>query len=217
VALPAIFEEVLEEGLLALGLTVGPASRARLAAYVERLLVWNRKVNLTGVTAPAMVAELHVVDSLALLRSLGEARTLLDIGSGAGFPGAVVACVREDLMVTCCDSVQKKVSFVKAIGAELGLGMRAVAVRSAGDPEAEGLGRHDAVVSRAVADPARWLPLGARYMAEGGRVLAMLGRGAEDSTLEELGLEIGLRLETVDRFVLPRSGARRAVASFRKG
>jgi 16S rRNA (guanine527-N7)-methyltransferase len=216
VVLPATFEEVLSQGLAALGIAVDPASRAKLAFYAERLLAWNRKVNLTAVIDPAMVAELHLVDSLALLRTLGGARTVLDIGSGAGLPGAVLACVREDLAITCCDSGHKKVAFVKALAAQLGLNVRATAVRAMGEPESEGLPRSDAVVSRAVADPGRWLPLGARYLAGGGKVFAMLGRAPEDSALQSIAGESGLELEVVDRFVLPRSGASRAIARFRR-
>jgi 16S rRNA (guanine527-N7)-methyltransferase len=216
VALPAIFEEVLGEGLAALDIETNEAGRVRLAAYSERLLFWNRKVNLTSVTSPAEVAELHLVDCLALLRTLGDARTLLDIGSGAGLPGAVLGCVREDLDITCCDSVQKKVAFVKAIAAELDLKVKARSVRATGEPDAEGLPRCDAVVSRAYADPVRWLPLGARYLADGGRLFAMLGRAPADDTLEVLARKSGLALEGVDRFVLTRSGALRAIARFRR-
>ncbi len=215
-ALPAIFEEVLGEGLAALDIGTNEAGRVRLAAYTERLLFWNRKVNLTSVTSPAEVAELHLVDCLALLRTLGDARTLLDIGSGAGLPGAVLGCVREDLDITCCDSVQKKVAFVKAIAAELDLKVKARSVRVTGEPDAEGLPRCDAVVSRAYADPVRWLPLGARYLADGGRLFAMLGRAPPDDTLEALARKSGLALEGVDRFVLTRSGALRAIARFRR-
>jgi 16S rRNA (guanine527-N7)-methyltransferase len=216
VPLPAVFGEVLDDGLSTLGVAVDSTGRARLGAFAERLLAWNRKVNLTAVTAPADVAELHLVDSLALLRTLGGARTVLDVGSGAGLPGAALACVRGDLEVTCCDTVHKKVAFVKAVAAELDLRVRAKAVRAAGDPEREGLPRCDAVVSRAFADPARWLPLAARYVADGGRVFAMLGRAPEDAVLDGVGRESGLAVEIVDRFVLPRSGAQRAIARYRR-
>ncbi|GEJ57687.1 16S rRNA (guanine(527)-N(7))-methyltransferase RsmG [Anaeromyxobacter diazotrophicus] len=210
------FDDALAGGLAALGLEVDAAARARLAAFAERLLAWNRKVNLTAITGPAEVAELHLVDSLALLRTLGGAATLLDVGSGAGLPGVALACARPGLEVTCCDVVQKKVAFLKAVTAELDLPVRARAVRAAGDPEAEGLPRCEAVVSRAFTDPARWLPLGARYLAPGGRLFAMLGREAGgEAELAALGAEHGLALEALDRFTLPRSGHARAVARFR--
>jgi 16S rRNA (guanine527-N7)-methyltransferase len=214
--LDATFADALSAGLEALAIEVDVQGRDRLAAFAERLLRWNRKVNLTAITLPAEVAEKHLVDSLALLRTLGGARTVLDIGSGAGLPGAALACVRADLDVFCCDAVGKKVAFVKAVSAELDLRVRARAVRAAGDPAGEGLPPSDAVVSRAFADPARWLPLGRGYLAPGGRLFAMLGRETDEPALRALADGFGLELEVVDRFTLPRSGAERAIARFRE-
>jgi 16S rRNA (guanine527-N7)-methyltransferase len=145
------------------------------------------------------------------------ARTLLDVGSGAGLPGIPLAVARPDLEVTCCDAALKKVAFVKAVSAELGLRVRAVAVRAGGDPSREGLPLADVVVSRALADPARWLPLARRYLGPGGRVLATLGREADDEALRRAGAAAGLVLVSLRRFALPLSGAARAVASYRVG
>jgi 16S rRNA (guanine527-N7)-methyltransferase len=209
------FDEALARGAEALGILLDAGARGRLARFAERLLAWNRKVNLTAITDPAEVAEKHVVDSLAILRSLGSARSVLDLGSGAGIPGAVLACARPDLEVTCCDAIGKKVAFVKAVAAELELPVRARIARAEGRPELEGLPRCDAVVSRALGDPARWVPLGARYLAPGGALFAMLGRGVDGGALGALGAMDGLRLERIDRFTLPISGAERAVARWR--
>lgn len=210
----AAFRETLSAGREALGLELPPGAEAVLERYADLLLRWNRKVNLTAVTDPAELAEKHLVDSLALLRVLGAAATLLDVGSGAGLPGIPLAVARPGLSVTCCDAVAKKVAFVKAAAAELSLDVRGVAVRAQGEPEREGLPRAELVVSRALADPARWLPLGARYLAAGGRLVAMLAREADERTLAELARANGLVLEAVDRFTLPRSGAGRANAVF---
>lgn len=211
----AAFREALDRGIAALGLAVEPQARALLERYADRLLAWNRRVNLTAITAPVEVAEKHLVDSLALLRDLGDAGTVLDVGSGAGLPGLALAAARPGLEVVCCDSVAKKVAFVKAAAADLGLPVRAVAVRAAGDPEREGLPRSDAVVSRALTEPERWAPLGSRYLAPGGRLFAMLGRDADDAALARAGEASGLVLEIVDRFELPLSRARRAIARWR--
>jgi 16S rRNA (guanine527-N7)-methyltransferase len=209
------FREALETGLAALGLSLEAGAPEKLERFADLLLRWNRRVNLTAVTDPAELAEKHIVDSLALLRVLGPARSVLDVGSGAGLPGIPLAIARPGLAVTCCDAVAKKVSFVKAAAAALELTVRGVAVRAAGEPEREGLPRADLVVSRALAEPARWLPLGSRYLAPGGRLVAMLGREAGEQALAELGRASGLALEVVDRFELPRSGASRANAVFR--
>ncbi len=204
--------ETLHRGIEALSLPVPQAALPRLERFADRLLAWNRRVNLTAITDPAELAEKHLVDSLALLPLLGPARTLLDIGSGAGLPGVALACARPDLSVVCCDSVAKKVAFVKAIAAELALEVRGVAVRAQGDPGREGLPLADAVVSRALADPERWVPLGSRYLAPGGRLLAMLGRDADEAALSRAGEPSGLVLAELVRFELPISGAHRALA-----
>ncbi len=209
-----LFHLTLRHGTRALGVVLDPEAPARLERYARELLRWNAKVNLTAITDVAGVAELHLVDSLALLRVLGGAKTLLDIGSGAGLPGIALACARPGLAVTCCDSVTKKIAFVKAVSALLALDVKAQAVRAGGEPGRERLPRCEAVVSRALADPARWLPLGIRYLAPGGRLFAMLGK-ADEAALLELAERHGLVLEHLDRFTLPRTGAERALARMR--
>ncbi len=207
-----VFEQVLRQGIEALALTVDEPAIARLVRFAQRLATWNRKVNLTAITDPAEMAEKHFLDSLVLLPALEGRGSLLDVGSGAGLPGMAVACARPALNVTCCDSIGKKVAFVKATSAELGLKVRGVVVRATGDAARDGLPVCDAVVSRALADPERWLELGVGYVAEGGLLLAMLGKGAERTHLEALGNANGLELIGVDQFELPFSHASRAVA-----
>jgi len=206
-----IFEQVLRSGIEALALQVDEPSIARLVRFAERLAAWNRKMNLTAITEPAESAEKHFLDSLVLLPALEGRRTLLDIGCGAGLPGMAVACARPGLQVTCCDSVGKKIAFVKALSAELQLSVRGLPVRAVGDPARDGLPICDVVVSRALADPDRWMALGAAYVAPGGLLLAMLGKGAERSHLEGLGAANGFVLLGVDQFELPFSHAARAV------
>ncbi len=210
------FREALRQGVTALSLPVGEEALALLERFADRLLVWNAKVSLTSVTEPEEVAEKLFVDSLSLLRVSGDARTVLDVGSGAGLPGMALACARPGLQVTCCDSVGKKVAFVKAVSAELRLDVRGVVARAAGRPEREGLSRADLVVSRALADPESWIPLGAHYLAPGGRLVAMLGRDVDEANLRELAAANGLTLEKLDRFELPVSQSQRALAVFRR-
>jgi 16S rRNA (guanine527-N7)-methyltransferase len=209
------FRDALSRGLEALGLELPAAAPGLLERYADRLLAWNRKVNLTAITAPAEVAEKHLVDSLLVLRALGGARTLLDVGSGAGLPGVPLACARPGLEVTCCDSVGKKVAFVKAVAVELGLaGVRGVVARAAGKPVAEGLPRAEAVVSRALCEPEVWVPLGAAYLAPGGVLVGMLAREDDEVRLAAVGRSSGLELASVSRYELPLSRSRRAVATW---
>ena len=210
----APFRNTLEQGARALGLALQDDASEKLERYADRLLTWNRKVNLTAITDPEDLAEKHLVDSLALVPDATGAATLLDVGSGAGLPGIPLAIALPSLDVTCCDSVAKKVAFVKTVAAELGLRVRGVAARAGGEPEIEGLPRAEVVVSRAFADPERWLPLAARYLAPGGKVLVTLGREADEEGLRRAGAAAGLALSGLRRFALPWSGALRAVATF---
>jgi 16S rRNA (guanine527-N7)-methyltransferase len=105
---------------------------------------------------------------------------------------------------------------VKAVAAELGVDVRGVAARAEGDPDREKLPRADAVVSRALADPEQWVPLGAAYLAEGGVLLAMLGRDADRARLEEIGRASGLALEGLETYELPLSRSARAIARWRR-
>jgi 16S rRNA (guanine527-N7)-methyltransferase len=212
----AQFREALRRGVETFSIVLPAGAEDLLERYADRLLAWNRKVNLTSITAPAEVAEKHLVDSLLLLPALGGARTLLDVGSGAGLPGVPLAIARPELQVTCCDSVAKKVAFVKAVSAELHLPVRAVALRAEGNPDVERLPRADAVVSRALAEPEQWVALGVRYLAEGGVLLGMLGRAADRARLEEIGRGAGLALEGLDTFELPLTRSARAIARWRR-
>jgi 16S rRNA (guanine527-N7)-methyltransferase len=202
---------LLEEGAAAIGLRLDREQVSLLSRHVDLLLRWNKSINLTSITDPAEVVEKHVIDSLALA-PLVPAGTLLDAGTGAGFPGLPVRIARPDVEVVLVDSVQKKVAFLKSALAELRLpGARAVAVRLQGDPAAEHLPRVRAAVSRAVAEPGKWLALAEEYVLPGGVAFCMLG--PSDPVPEKHG---DLVLQQELGYRLPFSRAERRVAIFQR-
>jgi len=202
---------LLEEGAAAIGLRLDRDQIALLSRHVDLLLRWNKSINLTAITDPAEVVEKHVIDSLALA-PLVPAGTLLDAGTGAGFPGLPVRVARPDVEVVLVDSVQKKVAFLKSVLAELRLsGTRAVAVRLRGDPAGEHLPRVHAAVARAVAEPGAWLTLAEEYVLPGGLAFCMLG--PSDPVPGEHG---ALVLQQELAYRLPFSRAQRRVAIFQR-
>lgn len=210
-----MWEKRLIEGSAACGVMLDPTVAARLLRYLDELLKWNQKVNLTAVRDRTEALELHLIDSLAVLGDLGPGATLLDLGAGGGLPGIPLKLVRPELEVTLVDAVAKKVGFLKAAGATLGLkGFKAIHARAEGAPEKEGLPRADIVISRAFMDLPDWVPLGSKYVAEQGRLVAMLGQAPKDP--EALGATHGFSKVTVRGYALPYSKATRHVAVFER-
>ena len=200
------FQDRVERGAAALGIALSPAVLDRLAAYQALLERWASRVNLVAVADGAVTAERHFVDSLALLRLLPEpSEGLADIGSGAGFPGLVVAAARPEWAVTLVEPTHKRAAFLAVAAAAMGL--REVRVDEA-RLEALGPGIAPLVVSRAVLAPAAWLLRGARLLTEGGRIVTMAATEPSGEE-EEARRACGLAERARDRFVLPESGAAR--------
>src|SRR5438477_7882970 len=160
--------EKVRQGAGDMGVRLDPEQLKSLGRHVDLLLKWNKSINLTAITDPDEVVEKHVLDSLAVVPVLPSG-SLLDAGSGAGFPGIPAAIARPDLEVCLVDSVQKKVAFLKNVLAELRLPkVKAFAVRLAGNPAGEDLPRVHAAVARAYAAPREWLTLAAHCVLPGG-------------------------------------------------
>jgi len=209
----------LEAGLAALGSSLPEAVRQGLLRYLGELLKWNQKVNLTAITEPREAIEKHLVDALAVLPEVRAAQgPLLDLGTGAGLPGIPLALAIPTLEATLVDAVAKKVAFVKAAVAVLGLAPRVKArhLHAEGRPEKEGLGLAGLVVARAFTEPAGLLELATPYLAPGGAVLAMLGRHPDRADLEALAAAKGYRLSALRTYLLPVSRAERAAAVFHR-
>nr|WP_240672647.1 16S rRNA (guanine(527)-N(7))-methyltransferase RsmG [Corallococcus coralloides] len=200
-----------------MGITVGPDVGPKLQRLMAELLKWNAKVNLTAITAPEEVLEKHFLDSLAVLPEVRGATSLLDLGAGAGFPGLPLKLELPELGVTLVDTVGKKIAFIKAAAASLGLvGVRGLHARAEGKPETEGIPRAQVLIARAFMDLPDWLNLAPAYVEEGGRVVAMLGKQQTDAELQSRAAERNLRVVSARSYRLPFSGAERQVAVFAK-
>jgi 16S rRNA (guanine527-N7)-methyltransferase len=209
------FFDQLQQGCQALGVGVSEDVPAKLLRLMNELLKWNAKVNLTAITEPEEVLEKHFLDSLAVLPEVEGAASLLDLGAGAGFPGIPLKLARPALNVTLVDAVGKKVGFLKAAIATLGLKeARGLHARAEGNPEDEGIPRAELLIARAFMDLPDWLNLAPAYLLPGGRVVAMLGKAQPDEELHARAAERKLRLISARQYRLPFSGAARQVAVF---
>ena len=168
--------EQLERGLAALGIVPPAGAVEGLERYGALLLEQNQVMKLTAITDPAQVAALHFLDSAALLGCADLAgASLVDVGTGAGFPGMVLKLLVPDLRLSLVDSLGKRLDWLSSVCAELGL--TGVTIRHA---RAEELSREagwregfDFATARAVADLRVLTELCLPYVRVGGRFLAM--------------------------------------------
>lgn len=176
----------LHDGAAALGVSLTAEQEQRLLDYVALIAKWNRVYNLTAIREPSEMLAQHILDSLAVVpplrREAGDGPfRLLDVGSGAGLPGAVIAIALPECDVTCVDTVAKKASFVRQVAAELKLpNLQSIHGRI------EGLSplQADVITSRAFASLHDFVSLSRTHLAPGGRWMAMKGKPSPDELAE---------------------------------
>jgi len=198
-----------------LDIELEPAASERLLVYLAELMKWSRRVNLIARDTPERQAiETHFLDSLTLLPLLREGESpahLLDVGTGAGFPGLVLACVLPDARFTVVEPRHKRVSFLRHLIRTLGL-FNAEVVADRIEPHAAAWqGRFSHITSRAVAEPVLFLPLIRPLVVPATRVILMLAHDEALAGVDQLDAGRWHIVET-RRLHLPFSGAPRLLA-----
>ena len=175
-----LLEALLRQGLEELNLDADAQTLSRLRRYYELLEEQNRVMNLTAISGEEEVARLHFLDCAALLRLAPLEGRVIDVGSGAGFPGLVLKILRQELEMTLLDSLDKRVRFLQTVCEALEL--QGVSCLHARAEEAPAALREsfDAAVSRAVARLDLLSELCLPFVRPGGRFIAMKGPGAAE-------------------------------------
>lgn len=208
----------LARGITALGLTLPEGAEAQLLAYLDLIARWNQVYNLTAVRDPAQMLTQHLLDCLAVVQplrhqaaALGHADDLrlLDVGSGAGLPGVVLAIANPGWSVTCVDTVAKKATFIRQVGAELGLRqLQAVHQRV----EAMSSAPYTMITSRAFASLVDFITLTRGRLAPGGCWAAMKAHLTED---ERQAVPTDVSMFHVERLTVPGLDAERCIVWLR--
>ena len=170
-------EEGLRSGAKALNLNLSDEQIQRLLGYMALIQKWTKVYNLTAVRDPADMLTHHLLDSLTAIaplsqHTLGQPLKVLDVGSGGGLPGVVLAICMPELNVTCVDTVAKKAAFVQQVAVSLKLpNLRGIHARveSLTDP-------YDVICSRAFASLPDFVTWSRSALAEGGVWMAMKGK-----------------------------------------
>lgn len=205
-------ERGLREGLAELGLVLADPQISQLLAYQDLIAKWNQVYNLTAVRDPQEMLTHHLLDSLAVVRPLRQhlagRATLLDVGSGAGLPGVVLAIACPDLMVTCVDTVAKKAAFIQQVAVSLGL------------PHLKGLharvetlpGPYDVISSRAFSSLPDFVSGSRQALAPQGVWMAMKGKHPQE---ELSALPADVDVFHVEPLTVPGLSAERCIVWMR--
>lgn len=195
---------------------LSPEQAGQFQIYFEKLLDWNHKINLTSITEPVKIVEKHFLDSLMLLQvvQFKPGASLVDVGTGAGFPGVPLKIMRPDLKLTLMDSLQKRITFLDFLCDALPIEAETVHIR------AEEAGRDpvyresfDFATARAVAGLGVLAEYCLPLVKKGGFFLAMKGPSLDE---ELAGAKNAIRLlggmiQKVEAFSLPGGDERRLV------
>ena len=205
-------EVALREGLSALGLSLTHAQVTQLLDYQAMIAKWNQVYNLTALRDPQEMLTHHLLDSLAVVlplrRHLAGRATLLDVGSGAGLPGVVLAITHPELAVTCVDTVAKKAAFVQQVAVTLGLsnlkGLHARVETLAGP--------YDVISARAFSSLPDLVAGSRQALAPQGVWLAMKGKNPQD---ELAALPEDVQVFHVEPLTVPGLSAERCIVWMR--
>jgi len=212
IASEKLAEARLDDGLTSLGIVIDAERRRRLLALVGLLHKWNRAYNLTAVRAPAEMVSRHVLDSAAVLPFV-RGPQLLDVGSGPGLPGIVLAILDPTLSVTLLDSNGKKVRFQRQAVMELGLD-NVQPIQARVEALASDRGGYDQIISRAFSSLGDFITLTASLVVRDGEWLAMKGPAVDD---ELAGLPDDITVAARHDLAVPYQDASRQLLVLRRG
>lgn len=212
-AFSADFQRRLTAACRQLALPLDDAQADRLLRYVEQLQRWNRTYNLTAIRDAGQMLVQHVFDSLAVVNPLARVlaphanAVMMDVGSGGGLPGVVLAALQPGWQVTCVDAVDKKMSFVRQMSGALGLPN--LHARHARVETLEPAGC-DIVISRAFASLADFARLAGPHVGAQGRLVAMKGKIPHDE-IDMLRGQGTWAVERIEPLTVPELDAQRCL------
>ncbi len=205
------FKQHLENSLKTIDIKLSELQMEQMAEHASELMTWNQKFNLTAIKDPAIVAEKHFFDSIAAGSFLGDETSLVDIGSGGGFPGIPLKIMNPSLKIIMIDASQKKINFIKHVIRMLKLeNMDAVHARVENLKTNEAFFKcFDGVISRAFTELERFVDLSLPLLNQNGRIYAMKGKHLEMEMTQALKDRFEYKInhyplpfEKADRYVI---------------
>lgn len=201
----------LNQGLQQANISLKQQQCEQLIEYLALISKWNKVHNLTAIRDQQDMLTLHILDSVVVLPFVAQAKNLLDVGSGAGLPGIVLAICQPDLQVSVIDANQKKVSFMRQVKAELNLAN--LTVLSGRVEAVHTAGPFEIIISRAFSDLNTFVSLTQSLIAKHGKWLAMKGQ-IPHQEMQALQQSMQLQPISLHKLVVPGLAAERHLLIF---
>lgn len=209
----------LKQGFNDLSMEVTDEQIAQLVRYGELLVEWNEKMNLTAITDPIEIAEKHFLDSAMCLKC-GISGSVIDVGTGAGFPGLVLKILKPDIKLCLLDSLQKRLTFLETVTNELNLSdVTFVHARAEdGGRDKKLREKFDFAVARAVANLSTLSEYCLPFVKQNGYFVAMKGPKAQQeiSDAQNALSKLGGKLDTVLEEKIPSTDLEHVIVSVKK-
>lgn len=211
-----ISKELLQSYGEEYGLSLTAPMLEQFDQYASTLVEWNEKINLTAITEPKDMVIKHFLDSLLFLKSYlpKEKASMIDVGTGAGFPSVPVKIARPDLQLTLLDSLNKRIKFLEALSQQLGQDNKAVHFRAEeAGRKGEFREQYDIATARAVADLAVLAEYCLPFVKVGGVFVALKGYDCQQEVerAEKAISLLGGKIQKVDRYILPEDNKRSVI------
>ncbi len=199
------------------GLTVTDEMYERFSKYSEKLVLWNEKVNLTAITDPEGITVKHFLDSLLIFKyaDIPLNSSVIDIGSGAGFPGIPMKIFRSDLDITLLDSLNKRINFLLDVSRETNLSVKCIHLRAEdGGKKSEFREKFDFSVARAVAAMPVLCEYTLPFVKVGGEFIALKGQNENINDAYNAVKILGGEISDIVKYEL--NGEKRTICKVRK-
>ncbi len=216
-----INKDLLKARAADIGINLDTEALDRFDKYAELLVYWNERINLTAITDPEGIVEKHFIDCLAFLKynPLKGSEKVIDVGTGAGFPGIVLLIMYPDLKMTLLDSTEKKLNVIKDILEKLGLSAEVVHMRAEDAGQDDRFREEfDLATARAVSNLRDLSEYCLPFVKIGGSFISMKGAGAkEEWEIGENAVKtLGGELKSFDSYELPGCGERAIINILKK-
>ena len=214
------FKRIMIENLKEINIYLSDFQLEQFYNYMNILIEWNKFMNLTGITSPKEIIIKHFIDSLTVLDKIDRNNTIIDVGTGAGFPGIPIKIASPDTEVVLLDSLSKRVNFLNEVIKKLQLkGIKTIHGR------AEDYGRdknhrekYDVAIARAVAPLNILLEYLMPFVRVKGKCLCMKGNNCEEEIQEGKHAikELGGKFVKTDKFCIPNTDIKRNIIEIEK-